>query len=177
MQVDNPNLELRQGSISDLGPLDELVSGVDFVVLMLGDAKLQEHENINASFVERLVPAMRNAGVKQLLYQAGGFTKPYRENLPIMSWILKNTLARFSNLLGQHRDNEAVLKYLVEQCSDIEWIVHRASIVSDAPSKGSLKRSKGKFSLATFGDCANYNYRTIMEEAAIHTYDLSYYAR
>ena len=91
--------------------------------------------------------------------------------------MLKNTLARFGNLLGQHRDNEAVLKYFVEQAPDIEWIVHRASIISNDRSKGSLKRSEKKFSLATFEDCANYNYRTITEVAAIHTYDLSYYAK
>ena len=31
-----------------------------------------------------------------------------------MFWLLKQTLVRFAGLLGQHRDNEAVIKYLVE---------------------------------------------------------------
>ncbi len=91
--------------------------------------------------------------------------------------VKKNTLTRYGGLLGQHRDNQAVLKYLVEEASDIEWIVHRASIISNGPSKGILKRSKSNFSLATFGDCAAYNYHTLSDESAIHTDDLSYYPK
>ena len=94
-----------------------------------------------------------------------------------MAWILKNTIARYGGLIGQHRDNEAVIEYLVEEAQDIEWIVHRASITSIGPSKGMLKRSKTQIGLATFEDCAAYNYRSLMDNSAIHTYDLSYYAK
>lgn len=171
----NPNLEIHPGSITEFGKIDELVKGVDFVISMLGDAKLQKTENINTAFVKKLIPAMRRQGVKRFLYQAGGFTSPYKKNLPFMSLILKNTIARFFGLLGQHRDNEAVLEYLVEEASDIEWMVHRAAILSNGPSKGVLKRSKNRSSLAPFVDCAAYNYLAIRDESAIHTYDLSCY--
>ena len=70
-----------------------------------------------------------------------------------------------------------MIAYLVEEAQDIEWVVHRASIISDGPSKGTLKRSKTKGSLATFGDCAAYNLRTVMDDLAVHTYDLSCYAK
>jgi len=174
--IQNPNLEVHQGSVSESGKVRDLVAGVDFVAAMIGDAKAQAEENINTTFVKQLVPAMRQHGVKRFLYQAGGFTKPYKASLPFTSRLLKNTLVRFSGLLGQHRDNEGVLEFLIEDAADIEWIVHRASILSNGPSKGILKRSKTKFSLATFKDCAVYNYRTITDESAIHSYDLSYYA-
>ncbi len=94
-----------------------------------------------------------------------------------MPWIMRNTIARFSGLLGQHEDNEAVIEYLVEEAEDIEWMVHRASIISDGPSKGVLERSRTQMSFATFGDCSAYNYRTVMDSSAIHTYDLSHYAK
>lgn len=175
--IRNPKLELHEGSIATYTALAELLDGVDFVIAMLGDPKAQQYETVNAAFIERLIPAMRRHHVKRFLYQAGGFTTPYKERLPVMSWILKNTLARYGNLLGQHKDNEAVIKYLVERASDMEWIVHRASIISDARSKGLLVRSKTRFSLATFSDCANYNFRALLDRSAIHTYDLSYYAR
>lgn len=175
--IKSPNLELYKGSITDYDKLEELVRGVNYVVLMLGDAKLQKFEKVNSIFVRKLITAMRGQGIKRLLYQAGGFTKPYKENLPLVTWILKNTVARFGGLLGQHKDNEAVLEYLAEQATDIEWIVHRAAIISDGSTKGTLKRSKTKFNLAPFIDCASYNYKIIHDESAIHTYDLSYYEK
>ena len=100
----------------------------------------------------------------------------YKEPLPLTSWLVKNTFARFSGLLGQHRDNEAVIAYLIEQAKDIEWMVHRASIVSDGRSKGILQRSETRASLATFEDCAAYNLRTLQDDRAIHTCDLSCYS-
>ncbi len=46
-----------------------------------------------------------------------------------MVWIMKNIIVRYFVLIGQHKDNEAVIEYLVEECRDIEWIVHGASII------------------------------------------------
>jgi hypothetical protein len=89
-------------------------------------------------------------------------------------WTIRHTLAR--SFIGQHQDNEAVMEYLSKKATDIEWIVHRAGIGSDGPSKGVLKRSVTKFSVATHLDCSTYNYRTISDASAVHTSDLSYYA-
>lgn len=177
LSMRSQHLELHKGSITNVANIDELMQGVDFVISMLGDAKLQRKNKINTAFVKKLVPAMRRQGVKRFLYQAGGLTRRYKERLPLIPWILRNTVARFGGLIGQHEDNEAVIEYLVEQARDVEWIVHRAGITSNGPSKGILKRSKTHIGLATFGDCAAYNYRTLMDFSAIHTYDLSYYPR
>ncbi len=88
--------------------------------------------------------------------------------------MLRHTIAR--SYLGQHRDNEAVMAYLALEAGDIEWIVHRAAIGSDGPSKGVLARSAERFSIATFRDCAAYNYRTVTDGSAIHSSDLSRYS-
>jgi NADPH:quinone reductase-like Zn-dependent oxidoreductase len=173
----NDNIKLIKGSIHDYRSIDDLLTGVDFVISMLGDAKLQKLENVNTEFVKKLIPAMRRQKVKRFLYQAGGFSRPYKEKLPFIFWVLKNTLVRFSGLLGQHRDNEAVIEYLTKEADDIEWMVHRASIISDGASKGNLLKSKTKNSLATFEDCAMYNYKLLSDDSAIHTCDLSYYAK
>ena len=163
LAIRSPHLVLQEGSITNVSNLDELLEGVDFVISMLGDAKLQRHEKINTSFVRKLIPAMRRQGVKRFLYQAGALTRRYKERLPLVPWILRNTLARFGGLIGQHEDNQAVIEYLVEEAQDMEWIVHRAAIASDGPSKGVLERSKSQIGLATFGDCAAYNYRTLLD--------------
>ncbi len=175
MTVQHPNLQVHEGSITAISNLDELVEGADFVISMLGDAKLQREARINTGFVKQLIPAMRRAGVKRFLYQAGGLTTPYKGHLSPAFWIIRQTLARGFD--GQHKDNEAVIEYLVEEAQDIEWMVHRAGIGSDGPSKGTLKRSQSKFSIATFRDCATYNYHTLADPAAVHTCDLSCYAK
>jgi uncharacterized protein len=78
---------------------------------------------------------------------------------------------------GQHEDNEAVMEYLAQDARDIEWMVHRAGIGSDGPSKGILKRSPVAFSVGTFQDCAAYNLHTVMDASAIHTCDFSSYRK
>ena len=168
-----PNLQVQQGSITEVTDLDPLVEGVDFVVAMLGDRKVQQHAKINLAFVQKLVPAMRRYGVKRFLYQAGGLSRPYGGHLPPLFWFLRNTLAR--GFIGQHEDNEAVMAYLSTEALDIEWIVHRAGIGSDGASKGVLGRSETKFSVATHRDCATYNYHLLTDASAIHTSELSHY--
>ena len=149
------------------------MDGVDAVVSVLGDKALQRDAQVNTAFVRRLVPSMRRQGVKRFLYQAGGLSRPYGGHLPPLFWAIRHTLAR--SFLGQHRDNEAVMAFLATEARDIEWIVHRAGIGSDGPSKGLLKRSNTGFSVATHLDCATYNYRLIDDPSAIHTADLSRY--
>jgi hypothetical protein len=163
------------GAITDALDLDEMLQGVDFVVSMLGDAALQRERKINTEFVRTLVPAMRRQGVTRFLYQAGGLSKQPSRPLPPVLSVIKHTLAR--GHLGQHEDNEAVMQYLTDDASDIEWMVHRAGIGSDGPSKGVLTRSSTKVSIATFVDCATYNFHTLMDASAIHTCDTSVYSK
>lgn len=141
---------------------------------MLGDRVAQQKENINTSFVMRLIPAMRKSGVKHFLYQAGGLSGPPDGQLSWFLWFVRKTIARPYE--GQHRDNEAVMEYSTTQARDIEWVVHRAGIGSDGSSKGTLQRSSSRFSLATFRDCAEYSYRTVQDDSAVHTMDFSCYS-
>jgi hypothetical protein len=165
---------VRYGVIPDVADLDALLTGVDFVVSMLGDARLQQDRMVNTEFIRHLVPAMRRQGVTRFLYQAGGLSRMPNTRLSPPLWFIRKTLARSYD--GQHRDNEAVMTYLAEEAADISWVVHRAGIGSDGPSKGVLRRS-GRTSLATFLDCADYNLRTVMDPTAVHTFDLSSYKK
>ena len=176
LSASDANLEVHQGSIVDYqdpNELDNLVRGVEFVVLMLGDKEAQRTSKLNTAFVQKLVPAMRRHGVKRVLYQAGGLSRPYGGNLTPTLWLLRNTIARGFN--GQHEDNEAVMEYLCTEAHDIEWIVHRAGIYGDGESKGVLERSTTTFSIGNFRDCADYSYRLIKDPEAIHTSDFSQY--
>lgn len=167
------NLEVVRGSITDPVNIDDLVKGVDYVVSMLGDKVLQSKEKINAAFVKKLVPSMRQHGVKRFLYQAGGLSRPYQGSLTPMLWTIRYTVGR--SFEGQHQDNEAVIEYLTTEANDIEWIVHRAGIYGDGPSKGTLQRSPTKFSIGNHRDCADYSYRTITDASAVRTCHFSHY--
>lgn len=171
----NPNLEIHHGTITDPPDLEPLLDGVDAVVSMLGDAELQRTTRINTAFVQQLVPAMRRTGVARFLYQAGGLSAAPDRPLSPALWTIRNTVAR--GFIGQHEDNEAVMRYLTDQAMDIEWMVHRAGIGSNGPSKGHLERSTKRISIAPFIDCAAYSYRLLNDPTAIHTCDPSAYPK
>ncbi|MCU1406356.1 MAG: NmrA family protein [Glaciihabitans sp.] len=174
LSISHPNLEVQQGAVPGFAGLDDLFDGVDFVVSMLGDAQAQKNDKVNTAFVGELVPAMRRQGVRRFLYQAGGLSTAPGRRQPLALRAIRTTLARDFN--GQHEDNEAVMEYLSREANDIEWMVHRAGIGSDGPSKGVLGRSARKISIATFGDCADYNYRLLSDPSAVHTCDFSSYS-
>ena len=171
----HPELEVHQGSVTDLANLDDLVGGADFVLSMLGDAAMQQQRKINTEFVRELIPAMRRQRVTRFLYQAGGLSRAPGRRLSLALWVIKNTIAR--DFFGQHEDNEAVMSYLAESADDIEWVVHRASINRTSSSSRVLKRSHRSLSIASFQETAEYNYRTVMDSAAVHSFDFSAYRR
>jgi hypothetical protein len=76
-----------------------------------------------------------------------------------------------------NEDNATVKQYLVEEAGDVEWMVDRAAIGSDGPSKGVLTRSARSTGIATFEDCAPYDYRTVVDASAIHTCGFSSYRK
>lgn len=167
LAIEHEDLTVLQGSVTDELDLDALVEGVDAVVVMLGDAKAQRETQVNTVFVRALVPAMRRHGVARLLYQAGGLSAAPGQRLPLALRVVRSTVAR--GYIGQHEDNEAVMRHLDTDARDIEWMVHRAGIGSDGPSKGELHRSPSAMSIGTFVDCAAYNLRTVMDASAVHT--------
>lgn len=169
----HPDLEVVAGSVTGELDLDALLDGTDAVVAMLGDVVAQRDRQVNTEFVRRLVPAMRRQGVSRFLYQAGGLSAPPGERLPPALRAVRATIAR--GYIGQHEDNEAVMRYLSTDADDLEWMVHRAGIGSDGPSKGTLHRSDKRMSIGTFSDCADYTLRTVLDESAIHTCDPSSY--
>ncbi|MFJ4222247.1 NAD(P)-dependent oxidoreductase [Curtobacterium luteum] len=168
-------LEVVQGSITEPLDLDRLLDGVDAVVAMLGDRQAQETRMINTEFVRELVPAMRRRGVRRFLYQAGGLSAVPGKRLPLVLRTVRRTIARSYD--GQHRDNEAVMRYLDTEARDLQWMVHRAGIGSDGPSKGTLRRSSWWISIGTFVDCAEYSLRLLGDDGAVHSCDGSAYAR
>ena len=173
LDLRNPELDVHQGSITDALDPDRLLDGVDAVVLMLGDARSQRTRRINTALVTMLVPAMRRNAVTRMVYQAGGLSAPPGQRLSPALRAVRATLAR--GYTGQHEDNEAVMRYLAEEAMDIDWVVHRASIGSDGPSKGVLERSASAMSIATFQDCASYTYRLLSDTTATHTCNPSSY--
>ncbi|WP_144710673.1 NAD(P)-dependent oxidoreductase [Curtobacterium pusillum] len=173
LQAADDELEVVRGSIGDDLDLDALLDGVDGVVMMVGDAAAQRERLVNTEFVRSLVPAMRRSRTRRFLYQAGGLSAAPDKRLSPVLRLVRSTIAR--GYIGQHADNEAVMRYLDREARDVEWMVHRAGIGSDGPSKGELHRSSTSMSIGTFVDCAAYNLRTLLDDSAVHTCDGSTY--
>lgn len=175
MRISHDALQVVPGSITEPLDLDALLDGVDGVVTMLGDVAAQREHPVNTTFVQALVPAMRRSGTRRLLYQAGGLSAAPGKPLALPLRVIRGTIAR--GYLGQHADNEAVMRYLDQAAQDIAWTVHRAGIGSDGPSRGELRRSSSRISIGTFVDCAAYNLRALFDDSAVHTCDGSAYRR
>jgi len=175
LRAAHDDLDVVAGSISDELDLDALLDGVDAVAAMLGDRAAQQERLVNTPFVRRLVPAMRRSGTRRLLYQAGGLSAAPGRRLAPPLRLVRRTIARSYD--GQHRDNEAVMRYLDDEARDLAWVVHRAGIGSDGPSKGELRRSARWISIGTFADCAAYDLRLLFDDSAVHTCDGSAYRR
>ncbi len=141
LAIAHDDLDVVQGSITEPLDLDALLDGVDAVVSMLGDRQTQETRMVNTDFVQRLVPAMRRHGIQRFLYQAGGLSAKPGKRLPLALRIVRRTIAKSYD--GQHRDNEAVMRYLDTEARDLQWVAHRAGIGSDGPSKGSCAGPRG----------------------------------
>lgn len=174
MSIRHQDLDVVRGSVTDAElDLDALLAGVDAVVAMLGDREAQRTRQINTEFVRALIPAMRRSGTRRFLYQAGGLSAAPGRRLAPPLRLIRGTLAR--SYVGQHEDNEAVMRYLEADAGDIEWMVHRAGIGGDGPSRGALRRSRTWISIGTFIDCAAYNLRLLDDDTAVHTCDGSAY--
>jgi uncharacterized protein len=59
LTLTHPDLDVRQGSITEALDLNELLEGADAVIAMLGDAAAQRRHKVNTVFVRELVPVMR----------------------------------------------------------------------------------------------------------------------
>lgn len=175
LAITHANLDVRRGSLADVDGLDALLDGVDHVIATLGDAAAQRERMVNLEFVRNLVPAMRRRGVSRFLYQAGGLSRAPGRPQPLALRAIRRTVARGYD--GQHRDNEAVMEYLTTEADDVEWMVHRAGIRGDGPSRGTLVRSERRVGIAPFIDCAAYDYRLVQDASAVHTADFSAYER
>ena len=177
LAMTHDDLDVVQGSMDQVDDtaLDALLEGVDAVAMMVGDVAAQSERKVNAEFVRQLVPAMRRSGTRRVLYQAGGLSAAPGTRLPLPLRAVRSTIAR--SYIGQHEDNEAVMRYLDEDARDVEWMVHRAGIGADGPSKGELRRSRSWISIGTFVDCAAYDLRMLGDDTAVHTWDGSRYRR
>ena len=52
IDMQNPDLKLIKGPIDNIEAIDELLIGVDFLISMLGEAKLQKSKNVNTEFAK-----------------------------------------------------------------------------------------------------------------------------
>lgn len=153
----NHNLEIFEGDLIDMAAIDRAVKGVDYIIATAGNAKASKKSLLMFAFVKQVVASMRKHGVARLLYQAGAFSPtPDRPN-SVGVRIARVVLGGMVGISGMLRDNDAVIKYLVNEAKDLEWFVTRPARLKDHPSKGKLKPSEKMGSAVHFVDVAAFS--------------------
>ncbi|MEO6513333.1 MAG: NAD(P)-binding oxidoreductase [Candidatus Saccharimonadales bacterium] len=124
---EHPGLTLVRGDIHDGHDVGQALQGSNAVISTLGSWHTRE-KNILSSAVERLVPAMRTAGISRIISVtgAGAFTAQDTPNLfDTTQHVLLNTIA--PKVL---RDGEEHIRLLAE--SGLDWTVVRSPVMNES---------------------------------------------
>jgi putative NADH-flavin reductase len=126
---DHQNLTLVRGDVHHGDDISQAIAGSDAVISALGSWHTPD-KNILSSAMERLIPAMRAAGIQKIisLTGAGAFAPQDSPN------IFETTGHVFLNAMAPKvlRDSEEHIRLLSE--SGLIWTVVRAPIMTEAGS-------------------------------------------
>ncbi|KAJ3268248.1 hypothetical protein HDV01_003245 [Terramyces sp. JEL0728] len=173
----NANFQVVKGSFTDAKALEEALHDgkVDYIVVMAGDPK--QKTPFMEPFIKSLVPLMKKYNTKRILYQAGAFSCKPGETISFVGSILLNTVALGIGIKDQILDNDKVIEYLASE-KDIEWIVVRAGMIVEKPSKGKivLNASWPAQTGVSFTDLALFNLEAVQDEKLLYTCDFPNYS-
>mmetsp|Transcript_9216 Transcript_9216/g.12763 ORF Transcript_9216/g.12763 Transcript_9216/m.12763 type:complete len:214 (+) Transcript_9216:63-704(+) len=162
------NVEIFEGSFTDLDLVDRAIKGSDAVVSMArGGGKITME-----SLITSVVGSMRKHGVKKIFYQAGALSAQ-ADSWPAPSMMLARyvLLPLFKGVYGLGADNEKVIAFL-DKCDDLDWIITRPGLIVDEESKGKLVQSTYSWASKTsYCDIRSASYDNLTDPKAIKTCD------
>jgi putative NADH-flavin reductase len=165
----HPECDVMTGSFTDKTLLDTAVQGVEGIVVMAGDAKRSRADKFMFAFVQNLAESMRKHKVKRLVYQAGMFSPGFGETFSYAAWIMSTVVGTIIGINGLVQDNNAVIQYLGNECSDLDWTVTRPGMLQEGPSQGKLVLSEVRGATVTFEDLAACHLETLQDATAFRT--------
>lgn len=128
--INNPNLEVIQGDVSNFDEVYKAISGVDAVLCALGDGA---KGNVRASGTQNIVNAMEAAGVDRLVCQT---TLGVGDSWANLNFFWKHIMFGFL-LKKAFQDHE--LQEVVINRSQLDFTIVRPSAFTNGPSTRDFK--------------------------------------
>lgn len=132
--IQNPKLTLVQGDIQDAKRVEEVITGVDAVISVLGPTSNKPEFAVSKG-IDNILAVMKKVGVRRLILSAGaGIADPADEPKPINRFIglLLKLVAK-----NVYEDMLCVVEKV--RASDLDWTIVRVPMLTDDPKKGSLR--------------------------------------
>lgn len=133
IKIQNPNLEVIVGQLSDKEKLKEAINGVDACISTLGGGSLTKHNPEVIKGIDLIVQVMEELGVSRLLYMSSlgvgesRFTMPQPIRFIVVDLILRVPIA------DHHANEQRIMR------SKLAWTIVRPSGLKDGEKTGNLK--------------------------------------
>ncbi|MFN6945996.1 MAG: NAD(P)-dependent oxidoreductase [Cytophagaceae bacterium] len=135
----NPNLLLIKGDVLDPTKVNEVISGSDAVVSLLGHVK-DSPEDLQVKAIKNIIQAMEMAGVTRLISVTGGGVRDPQNDQPgfmdkLIVYIMKNLAGKGARaaLLDGRAHAEMIRQ------SGLDWTIVRGPMLTDDPAKGNYQ--------------------------------------
>lgn len=136
LKIENKNLNIVVGQVSDYNKIKEVIDGCDAVIIALGISMKFGYEDIDAIQAHKnIVKAMNDTNVKRLIDWSTPSIK-YKEDKPSFSTILPGIMASLF-LPKAKKVLKEVNKIVVD--SDLDWTVVRFMAPKDSPFTNKIK--------------------------------------
>jgi retinol dehydrogenase-14 len=132
--VGHPDVEILQGDLTDAEAVAEACEGVSAVVCMVGPPPGAASSPLGPA-VRNVASGMRAHGVRRLVVQTGGFTKIDGEPTAAEK-ALRKAFVLATNEAAMLAGNDEAARFLVRECSDLDWTLARPGMLDDRPPSG-----------------------------------------
>lgn len=173
----HPDVEVFEGDFTASERIRAAILDADFVVCVGGNAQASKKGKIMLGLVRDIVAGMRAHGVRRFLYQAGAFSPaPGAQNPLPVRLFMRPIFGTVFGISGMLADNDAVMAYLQDEVSDLDWTVTRPGMLKEQASKGRLQATSTLSGAAHFVDLARFSLDTLASGSNVHEFPYVGYA-
>lgn len=134
LTVENPNLEIIQGDVHDASAVEQVISGSDVVINVVGHTK-NSAKNVQTVATENILSAMKKHNLNRIISLSGaGLDSPKDINhfgRKMVKFVMK--------LMAKDILKDAENHYEVLKKSDTDWTIARPPRLTNGPHTGKYK--------------------------------------
>jgi nucleoside-diphosphate-sugar epimerase len=162
------NLEIIQGDFLNFNAIKETITGSDIVICMGSSLKSKE-SRLMSSFATSLYTAMKETGVKKLIYQAGALNYLPNRNKILSVWLMRNTIGHLSGAIGSLLDHERTFdifeeKYKKNEIQVMVTLPGAMGLIEGELSKDLVVHNSVVWTQSRFMDVAKFTLNAIDKE-------------